>query len=262
MGAKERAASVDVSAVPVGVLGPTEAYESVTGVTTDTGPFAIVPEWVLGLSGNAVKLYAVLRRFADDETGVAWPSRKTLGERMTCSVDTVDRILRELEQAGAVVIQNRVTEAGDLTSNLYHVRTVRQGSRNNAVTGLGMDAATGSRTDAAENDSHPEREPTKRDSSSKKEITDAFVQEMVRIHPLIDVSQHIERAKSHPAFAEKVDRQRYIRNWLARESRTAEWRQNNQPQRKGVSRGPATRDPEAFLSAETLGRSNVRVFTD
>ena len=73
-------------------------------MTTASGSaelFAMIPEAVLysGVSDGAVRLYGVLRRFADQEMK-AWPSRRTLAERLGVSVDTLDRRLRELTDAG------------------------------------------------------------------------------------------------------------------------------------------------------------------
>ena len=73
-------------------------------VSTQMGPFSIVPEWVLdrGLSSTALKLYIVLARFADWDTGIAFPARDTLAERMGCTEKTVDRVVKELVDAGCI----------------------------------------------------------------------------------------------------------------------------------------------------------------
>ena len=73
-------------------------------VSTQMGPFSIVPEWVLerGLSPTALKLYIVLARYADWETGIAFPARDTLAERMKSSEKTVDRAVKELVAAECI----------------------------------------------------------------------------------------------------------------------------------------------------------------
>lgn len=86
--------------------------------------FAIVPEWVLDdtRTANAVKLYALLRRYADKASGEAHPSRRTLATRMRFSrPQTIDPIIDELVEIGAVVVHERWTEAGDRDSNGYTV---------------------------------------------------------------------------------------------------------------------------------------------
>ena len=92
-----------------------------------TDYFAIIPEWVLeaDVSPNAVRLYGILNRFAKHR-GAAWPSRKTIAEAMRVSTATVDRAKEELVAIGALTVQNRTTDAGDPTSNLYilHIRPV------------------------------------------------------------------------------------------------------------------------------------------
>ena len=89
---------------------------------TQIGPFSIVPEWVLfrELSSTALKLYIVLGRFADWDTGRAFPSRATLSDRMKCSEKTVDRAVIELVEAGCIDKQSR----GRYESAVYTVLQV------------------------------------------------------------------------------------------------------------------------------------------
>jgi hypothetical protein len=88
-------------------------------VSTQIGPFSIVPEWVLlrDLSATGLKLYVVLARFADWQTGEAFPARETLAERMGCSEKTVDRAVRELEEAECI----RSWSIGRYSSKRYQV---------------------------------------------------------------------------------------------------------------------------------------------
>ena len=66
--------------------------------------YSIVPEWVIDLpiSAQAVRLYALLNRYADKESGECFPSIKTLSKRMHTSVSTVKRALAELKNTGAI----------------------------------------------------------------------------------------------------------------------------------------------------------------
>lgn len=115
--------------------------------------FAPVPEWVLyhpALSDRAVRLYGVLLRHADRD-GKAFPSRAYLARRLDCSVDSVDRAMKQLRRADAVNIQHRSCDGG-YTASVYTVAVsapVRHPSR--------KDAATPSRKDAAYNESQLER---------------------------------------------------------------------------------------------------------
>lgn len=103
------------------------------GVTSDIGPFAILPMWVLeaGVSGNAVRAYAILASYANRETGEAFPSRKTMAKRLGVSVDTIDRGIKELEEAQAVTVAYRYEDPSDeaagrrQTTNGYIVRFAR-----------------------------------------------------------------------------------------------------------------------------------------
>jgi hypothetical protein len=106
-----------------------------------TDYFAIIPEYVLyaDITSNAVRLYAILNRFANSN-GHAWPSRKKLAELMQCSTATIDRAKDELVQIDALQVETRTSPAGDYTTNLYtlQVRPSSQmikGSRTREETG-------------------------------------------------------------------------------------------------------------------------------
>ena len=72
--------------------------------------FAMIPYWILlheDISPIALRVYGVIRKHADNETGEARPSRATLARLCRVSVKTIDRSLRELEKAGAVEVRAR-----------------------------------------------------------------------------------------------------------------------------------------------------------
>lgn len=87
-------------------------------VTID-GYFAILPEWVIDadISDRAVRLYAVLRRFAGGDLK-ARPSRRKLAARLRTSLSSVDRALSELQVIGAVTVRHRWTNSS-LSSFTY-----------------------------------------------------------------------------------------------------------------------------------------------
>lgn len=87
--------------------------------------FAIVPEWVLDadVSSAAIRLYAVLRRYADRD-GMCFPSRQTLAARMRCSDRTVDSAIKELLGLGALEKERRYKDDGGYTSNIYTVCSI------------------------------------------------------------------------------------------------------------------------------------------
>lgn len=100
--------------------------------------FTIIPEWVLyaEISPQAVRLYGVLRRYADRD-GACFPSRKRLASDLRVdSTKPVDRALKELEAIGAITIEHRYTEAGDLQSNLYTVLSTPLGRDEKLPTSL------------------------------------------------------------------------------------------------------------------------------
>lgn len=75
--------------------------------------FAVVPEWIIDadISDRALRLWCVLRRRSDKATGWAQESRAKLAARLRTSVKSIDRALRELEDAGAVTIHPRWSNA-------------------------------------------------------------------------------------------------------------------------------------------------------
>jgi len=76
--------------------------------------FAIVPEWVIDvdISDAAYPRYSDLLRYGQ-WAGTRMPSRALLARRLKKrSVDSVDRVLKELVGIGAVVVERRRREAG------------------------------------------------------------------------------------------------------------------------------------------------------
>ena len=122
-------------------------------------PFVVLPWAVLehrSLTATDVLVYATIARFADNQTGEAWPSRQTIAGLARCSVDTIDRSIAVLEKAGFLTKQRRKGEKGEPASNLYTVHEIADqpqdvggGSRTHAARGSRTDAARGSRTHAA-----------------------------------------------------------------------------------------------------------------
>ena len=133
---------------------------------SDIGPFAIVPEWLIEaeISHGAVRLYALLARYTNTDQA-AWPSRATLAGRLRASKDTVDRWIKELVCLGALHVEHRRdrTKDGNLInrSNLYTLVVAPPGVAASVRPPSRMGEATGSRTVAAQNDNHSEREPVK-----------------------------------------------------------------------------------------------------
>lgn len=85
--------------------------------------FSILPDWVIKapVSDRAVRIYAVLAGFADNETLTAFPSRGLIAKRVNTSVKSVDRALKELLDIGAIESEKRVKD-GVYQSSLYTVK--------------------------------------------------------------------------------------------------------------------------------------------
>lgn len=148
----------------------------------------MVPEWVLlsDISHSALRLYAVLGLHADYGTGKTQILRRTLAKKMDCSVDTVDRAVKELLEIGALLTSESFLESKQ-EPNIYTVFRARPdfepfprshpgglemktkkppGGRKVAATPRRTDAARGGRMDAAQNERDLEREIPEREEPS------------------------------------------------------------------------------------------------
>lgn len=153
-----------------------------TRLTTDVGPWAIVPAWVLdtAVSDRAVKLYAVLGLYANQE-GTCWPSRRTLATRVGCSLDSLDRAKHELVNVGALEWEQQ-TEAGGLTSNRYTLRYAVPGVAAPLRLGSRATEARGSRVSAAKNKSQLELDPATQGSTADGGAPDASIPNLVGMY--------------------------------------------------------------------------------
>jgi hypothetical protein len=88
-----------------------------------TNHFAVVPQWIIlhpDLSDGAVRMYALLRRYAD-RSGTAWPRISTLAEQLSKGQRTVQRHINELEKVGALRIKPHYHDDGRQGANRYIV---------------------------------------------------------------------------------------------------------------------------------------------
>ena len=107
----------------------------VSEVDTDL-KFSIIPEWLLDadISHVAVRVYAIIARYADNQTLTAWPSRATIAERAKCTVKSVDRAVAELIQLGALGKELRNDHEGQ-KSSLYTLKRVKRGATKTTLGG-------------------------------------------------------------------------------------------------------------------------------
>lgn len=93
--------------------------------------FSVIPHWLLDadVSGEAYKLYGLLARYADNQTLESFPSRATLARKMGKGNRTIDKLISELKNAGALEVTNRNRSDGSKTSNKYRLMFSRPGYR-------------------------------------------------------------------------------------------------------------------------------------
>jgi len=88
-------------------------------------PFVILPWAVLedeNLTAYDVLVYATIARYADVNSGEAWPSRHTVAQQARCDIKTVDRAVTRLVAAGFLEKHKRKNQEGE--TNLYVVHEV------------------------------------------------------------------------------------------------------------------------------------------
>ena len=63
-------------------------------------------------------LFLILEGYAGVDVD-CYPSKSSLSKKMGVSIKTIERLLKQLEELGALLIINRVMESHRKTSNLY-----------------------------------------------------------------------------------------------------------------------------------------------
>ncbi len=148
--------------------------------------FAVVPEWVIdSVSPRALQVYAYLRRYANYETLVAWPSRKTLAERCNCGATTIKRAVQELRDAGAITTEPRFDETGEQTSNLYWLHAAPPMDTRGAADGPPRGAADGPPPRAADGPLSKatfELKPLEQEGSAPPRKRDYLWESFVAVH--------------------------------------------------------------------------------
>jgi len=93
--------------------------------------FSIIPEWLLDskVSHKAIRVYAIIARYADSNTLTAWPARQTIATRANCTVKSVDRAVAELVEIGALSKENRRDDNGGNHTSLYTLKRIRVGTK-------------------------------------------------------------------------------------------------------------------------------------
>lgn len=146
---------------------------------SDIGPFAICFEEVYSrddLSDSAIRVYLVLAKSANEESA-CWPSLETIGAKAGNKKESAVRsAIRELQDAGLIVVRPRYDELGRQRSNEYFL--IQAPARKRVQTALQISEPHPSefRTPhPSENqgdtlrNSEPRKEPCELDPDEKKE---------------------------------------------------------------------------------------------
>lgn len=104
-------------------------HDAETTVTTDVGPWAMVPIWVLDatdehgkrLSGSEIRVYVAIRSFADQQ-GRAFPFVETIAERAKVDQRTAEKAITRLRSMGLVSTTRRYRDDGSIARCDYKLR--------------------------------------------------------------------------------------------------------------------------------------------
>lgn len=110
---------------PAPARGTVPMPEQTHDLRSNIGPYAMVPAWLLTapISDRAVRLYGILARRANNDTGRCWPGRQRLANDCGgCSLDSIDRAMTELVELGAVTRQRQSVGPKGRAPNIYTVQ--------------------------------------------------------------------------------------------------------------------------------------------
>ena len=89
-------------------------------------PYAQVPVWILrkpDLSLGAKALYGALMSYADNRTKLAFPGQERVAADLGCTVRTVYKYMKELEESGILSVERRRNKrTGNFYANSYVLR--------------------------------------------------------------------------------------------------------------------------------------------
>ena len=161
--------------------------------------FAIIDEWLLDLdiSDRAVRLYAVLARYADSETHKAYPSRGTLAERLRCSKASIDRAAQELVDSGAMKKKQRHNSSVVYTLQVSPpvtrgVLTGDEGGSSVVTRGV-LTGDDLTRTTELEPDNYIEKKSKKATSIPDRfALSDSLREAMMGRHPSLDLDEQVD----------------------------------------------------------------------
>lgn len=94
-------------------------------MTSDVGPYAILPRWLMRnplVGPYELAVYAVLADHADRDRNSSFPSHATIAEIAGCSSRKVRESLTVLAEIGAVNWDRNKRSDGGFTSNTYTIR--------------------------------------------------------------------------------------------------------------------------------------------
>jgi len=107
------------------------AKRSTQAVTSDVGPFAIVPLWIAEAvvdepnGARAIQVFTLLHRWTNADRN-CFPSLQSIANAAGVTIPTARRAIQTLQDIGAVEVTGRTVEGSkERTSNLYHLIYVR-----------------------------------------------------------------------------------------------------------------------------------------
>lgn len=213
--------------------------------------FSIIPEWLLdsGVSDKALRVYAILARYADNETMQAFPSRETIAERARCHVKTVDRALEELIGFRAITKKHRKSGNG-FSSNIYTVKRVgtkMSPGRDTNVATVGTPVSLGRDMDVAltrTTELEPDNDIVQKRASqipSDWKPSPEFAEECRTKFPSLNISNEVEAFRDHHTSKGSTfkDHNAAFRTWCRN---SVKWQSPAQRRNEAPTPGPGKRE--------------------
>lgn len=182
--------------------------------------FAMVPLWVMeSVTPSSVMVYLWLHSYTSAASAVAFPARKTLAERAGLSINTVDKALRELRDAGAIRIIPTYRGDGSQGANRYQIMPgmpPKSGGTHPNDMGRGVSPSRGEGYPLAmgkqepepinQNQLEPEGERKRPPSRRGTRLPDGWMP-----------SQHVVQAMSEecPGVDQRMEYRKFVDHWAA-----------------------------------------------
>jgi hypothetical protein len=147
-------------------------------IVTESGPFALVPIWVLdfGLGGSELAVYVAMRSFANRH-GEGWPRVKAIAERANVAKRTAEKAISRFRELGLLTSVQRHREDGSIKGCTYYMRDVPLTGRRVVAAGSPVPPVRTAGTPPGELDGVPPAQETEQEQTTRTDQREQTTQE-------------------------------------------------------------------------------------